>query len=187
MRLFTVLIPAALFLGVGPVLYPGPANADQNDPRLPELFEALRSPDGDPALIELRIQEAWYAPPEAGIAILFERAVEALNQDDHALALLLAGHVNGLAPSFAEGWMLTGHARSAAGEPAEAGRAYAEAVRLEPNHFEALARLGDIALAAGDKQAALARYREALQINPHMEAVRARAEQIRDETRSQEI
>lgn len=182
-----MLTVAGIALGLGIVLHPGTARADQNDPRLPELFEALRSPGGDPAVIERRIQEAWYAPPEAGIAVLFERAVAALNQDDHALALLLAGHINGLAPSFAEGWMLTGHARSAAGEPAEAGRAYAEAVRLEPNHFEALARLGDIALAAGDKEAALARYREALQINPHMDAVRARADQIRDETRSQEI
>lgn len=165
-------------------LIAGPAAADQRDARLDELFERLKAGD---ASAQSEIEDAWYAPPEAGVSVLFGRAVEAMNADDTDLALVLAGHVNGLAPSFAEGWVLTGHARSAAGDAAGASRAYAEAIELEPRHFVALARLGDLAVEAGDKAAGLERYRQVLLIHPGMTAVRARAERLRDETRAQEI
>lgn len=151
---------------------------------LDPLFERLA--EGD-ASAQPEIEDAWYAPPEAGVAILFGRAIEALNADDDDLALVLAGHVTGLAPSFAEGWVLTGHIRSGTGDMAGAARAYAEAVAIEPRHFVAIARLGDLAVEAGDKASGLERYREALTINPTMKAVRERASRLRDETRAQEI
>ena len=83
--------------------------------------------------------------------------------------------------------MLAGHARAAAGQPQDAMRAYAEAVRLEPRHWGALARLGDLAVEADDKAAALARYRQALLVNPRLDAVRARADALRDEAARREI
>ena len=167
-----------------------PALADQNDPRLDGLFAALRAPEGtaaDAAATRDRIEAIWFVPPETGIGILFDRAVVALNERDPAAALDLVSHVNGLAPSYAEGWVLAGHAHSAAGDTGAAARAYAEAVRLEPRHFTALARLGDLAVEANDKRGALRRYREALLLNPHMDEVRARAEALRDEIGSREI
>ena len=167
-----------------------PASAQEREADLDSLFEALRSPSGDAAevaRIESEIEAAWFAPPETGVAILFERAVQALNARDPALAVVLTGHVTGLAPSFPEGWVLAGHAHSAADQPQEAARAYAEAVKLEPRHYEALARLGDLAMEAGDKAAALDRYREALLLNPHLGAVRARADALRDEAARREI
>ena len=169
---------------------PACALADQNDPRLDGLFAALRAPQGsaaDAVATQARIEEIWFVPPETGIGILFDRAVMALNAREPALALDLVSHVNGLAPSYAEGWVLAGHAHSAAGDSGAAARAYAEAVRLEPRHFTALTRLGDLAVEAGDKRGGLRRYREALLLNPHLDAVRARADGLRDEIGSREI
>ena len=181
---------ALLTLSVPPLVLLASAAADQTDPKLDPLFDALRAPGGDAAearAIQDEIEGLWFEAPETGVALLFDRAVVALNDRDPGLAVVLTGHVTGLAPSFAEGWMLAGHAYSAAGQPQDAARAYAEAVRLEPRHFDALARLGDLAMEAGDKPAALARYREALLINPHLEAVRARADALRDEAARREI
>ena len=124
------------------VLSVSSAAADQTDPRLDALFDALRAPSGTAAEAEAtqdRIEAIWYAPPETGIGLLFDRAVEALNAENPGLALTLLAHVNGLAPSYAEGWVLSGHAHSRSGDTGAAARAYAEAVRLEPRHFTALA------------------------------------------------
>ena len=160
-----------------------PAAADQTDPRLDALFDALRAPSGTAAEAEAtqsRIEAIWYAPPETGVGLLFDRAVTALNADETRLAREILTHVNGLAPRYAEGWVLAGHAHSRAGDTGEAARAYAEAVRLEPRHWTALTRLGDLAAEAGDEAGALRRYREALLINPHLEEVRARARALQD-------
>ena len=183
MRAF--LLP--LVLGASSAAALIPAAADQNEPALDDLFAQLQAPEGDAAETEARIEALWYRAPESGIAVLFERAVDALNAEDPNLAAVLASHINGLAPSYAEGWILTGHVRSALGDGGGASRAYAEALRLEPRHYVALARLGDLAVEAGDKQAGLERYREALLINPHMDGVRERADRLRKETRGQEI
>jgi predicted TPR repeat methyltransferase len=160
------------------------AQGETRAERLDALFERLS--EGD-AQAQSEIEALWYAPPEAGIGVLFGRAVDAMNEGDADLALVLLSHVTGLAPSYAEGWVLTGHARSAAGDAADAARAYQQALEIEPRHFVAIARLGDLAVEAGDKGAALERYREALLLNPSMRAVRERADRLRDETRAQEI
>ena len=182
MRLLAFLLTGLLSLG--------PALADQTDPRLDALFADLRASDGtaaDAARTQSEIEALWYAPPETGVGLLFDRAVAAMNDREPAVALVLLGHLQGLAPSYAEGWVLAGHAHSAVGDSGAAARAYAEAVRLEPRHYAALGRLGDLALEAGDKPGALARYREALLLNPHLSEIRARAESLRDEIGSREI
>lgn len=177
------------FLSTG-LLSLSPALADQTDPRLGALFADLAAPDGtaaDAARTQEEIEALWYAPPETGVGVLFDRAVAALNDREPGRALTLLSHVHGLAPSYAEGWVLAGHAHSAANDAGAAARAYAEAVRLEPRHYAALARLGDLALEANDKPGALRRYRQALLLNPHLAEVRARAEALRDEIGSREI
>lgn len=166
------------------------AVAQTPEPTLDDLFAALAAPDGDAAeaaAVADEIEARWFAPPETGISLLFDRTVIALNERDPALAVVLSKHVTGLAPSFAEGWVLAGHAYSAANQPQDAALAYAEAVRLEPRHWQALTRLGDLALEGGDKPAALSRYRAALLVNPHLDEVRARADGLRDEAARQEI
>lgn len=183
---FGVVLSAAFGLAIGG----GPAFADQNDPGLPALFDALASPAGsaaEAAAVQDEIERAWFAAPETGVALVFDRAVLALNDRDPSLAVVLTDHLTGLAPSFAEGWVLAGHAHSAANQPQDAARAYAEATRLEPRHFTALTRLGDLAVEAGDEEAALRRYRAALLINPHLDAVRARADALRDGAARREI
>ena len=183
MRVLAILAPLAALAAPS-------ALADQTDPELDALFAALTAPGSDAAearAVQDEIEARWFVAPETGVSVLFDRAVLALNAEDPGLAVVLTHHVTGLAPSFAEGWVLAGHAYSAAGRNQDAARAYAEAVRLEPRHFMALARLGDLAVEAGDKHAALSRYRAALLLNPHLEGVRARADALRDEAARREI
>ena len=181
---------AARALVLAAILLASPARAEEADATLDTLFAVLAAPSSTQAearAAQEEIEARWFVPPETGVGILFDRAVTALNDRDPALAVVLTGHVTGLAPSFAEGWVLAGHARAAAGQPQDAMRAYAEAVRLEPRHYAALARLGDLAFEAGDRRAALSRYREALLVNPHLAEVRERADRLRDEVRPGEI
>ncbi|MBB4659212.1 hypothetical protein [Parvularcula dongshanensis] len=174
---------------VAAVLSPlvGSASADQSDPALGPLFEALAAPEGNAASVQSQIEDIWYRAPETGVGILFGRAIGAMNDGDTDLALVLIGHVNGLAPSFAEAWVLKGHALSRLGDNGAAALAYDQALSLEPRHYVAIARLGDLAVEAGDKRAGLDRYHDALLLNPHLDAVRERADRLRDETRAQEI
>ena len=165
-------------------------SASAADPALAALYAQLSDPSASQGQVrdaEAAIERRWREAPETGIAVLFDRAVLAMNAEEPALAAVLSGHVTALAPSWAEGWVLLGHARSALGEMPAASRAYAEAVARAPRHYRAIARLGDLALEAGDEAAALSRYREALRLNPHLSEVRARADRLADAAAPREI
>lgn len=165
----------------------GVAHADQNDPLLDPLFDQLRNGGGDPLEIQIEIETMWMTAPEVSVQILVQRLTVALENEDAAVAGVLADHVTGLAPSFAQGWVLRGHAALLAEDLAAAEAAYTRAVSLEPRHYGALSALGDIAAAAGDKSDAHQFFRQALDFNPHLDAVRAQADQLRFELNSQEI
>ncbi|MEM9422184.1 MAG: hypothetical protein AAF986_06740 [Pseudomonadota bacterium] len=164
-----------------------PAWADQLDPSLPDLFEALRSGDGDVAALQFDIQAAWLRAPEAGIGILVNRTIQALETEDVASAGVLTDHITGLAPHYAEGWMLKGHLALLGDDRVAAELAFGKVVSLEPRHFLALEKLGDLALLSGDEERAHQRYREALDWNPHLGEVRERADRLRTALRGQEI
>jgi tetratricopeptide (TPR) repeat protein len=169
------------------LVWAGAARADQNDPELDKLFEALRSGEGDAEQLMLDIEVQWATAPEQGIAILLGRAATALQNDDYATAALLAGHITGLAPSFAEGWVLKGQAALLEDELIEAEIAFAKAVALETRHYVALEKLGDLALMSGHEERAHRRYREALDWNPTLSDLRERADRLRDQLNGQEI
>lgn len=183
MRLTSTLfaLGALLFWGSAP------AAADQYDPALSELFDALQSGRGNPDTLEAEIENRWLSAPEAGTAILVERVVAALDQEEFAVAELLVEHLTELAPSFAEGYVLQGRLALARNDSRTAMVAFRRAVSLEPRHYVALERLGDIALARGDRERAYEYYRDALEQNPTLEALRARADRLRAELASQEI
>lgn len=164
-----------------------PARADQFDLELDRLFAELNAGDGDVAALEREIEMRWLSPPEPGVAILVERVVEAIDQGNANVARILVDHVTGLAPHYAEGWVIKGRVHVVENDPAAAVMALRRAVTLEPRHYVALELLGDIALNAGDKARAHMRYREALDWNPQNRVLRDQADRLRRELGSQEI
>lgn len=174
----------ALILGLVLV---SPGRADQHDGSLDALFAALQAGEGDADEIAREIETRWLAPPEPGIAVLVERIVQAIDADDLDVAHLLSDHLTGIAPSYAEGWVIRGQILSEEDDPAGAVLALRRAVTLEPRHYVALELLGDLALTAGDKERAHQRYREALDINPQDRALRREADRLRRDLGSQEI
>lgn len=161
--------------------------ADQNDPALDALFEQLRYGADDIAAVQAEIEARWITAPEVSTQILVTRLVEAIEMDDRPVADVLASHVTGLAPSYAEGWMLRGHVASMRDDLAAAELAYSRALALEPRHFRALEALGDLAYSAGRRDEAYSFYRQALDVHPNLAGVREKVDQLRFETGSQEI
>ncbi len=166
----------------------GIAHADQTDPSLEALFTELR--DGsvlDANDTTARIIEIWSVPANAVSAVLYERAEAALYAEDLELATTLAGHMTGISPSFAHGWVLKGAIDQASGRLEGALIAFEKALLLEPRHFVARVTLADILAASGKPRAAFETYQEALKWNPHLPRAREQAAKLRRQLGGQEI
>ena len=184
MRFFACLFSAFAILAAGLA----PAAADQTDPSLEALFAELR--DGtviDAQATTERIVEVWAMAPSPTVNILYERAAEAMYNDEYDLADELANHITGLAPHFAQGWVLQANIKIALNERQNALDAYREALELEPRHFIASSQLADILYANGEDRAAFDLYQQALQWNPHYQPARDASARLRQVLTEQEI
>lgn len=167
---------------------PGPALADQADPRLEALFEELRAggaEDAD-AIVE-QIHAIWADSQSDTVDLLFERALSAVTAEEFDLAGALLDHAVGLAPSFAEAYALRGAVRLQADDQAGSIADFSRAIELEPRQFEARIALAEVLLAGGDKKGAYDMLQAALEWNPHEEHARERARRLRDQLDGQEI
>lgn len=148
------------------------AQADQNDMRLPELFESLKAaPDKQTAQqTATQIWEIWSEYPknpaaEAQLAtatLLMNNGRFAQSED--ILNRLIAEH-----PDFAEAWNRRATLYFFQGR-FEASRAdIAQTILREPAHFGALSGLGLVEMHMGNFQAALDAYEQAVQLHPYLE------------------
>lgn len=164
-----------------------PASADQHDPELTQLFAELRAGEGDPLALEDEIQSRWLIAPEESTGLIVERAAKAIELGELAVAEALVVLLTDIAPSFAEGFVLEGRLALARNDENTALRAFTRAVALEPRHYIAHERLGDLALSRGDKARAHEHYRDALQWHPRQRALIEKAERLRAEIFGREI
>ncbi|RXK54901.1 tetratricopeptide repeat protein [Oleiharenicola lentus] len=116
--------------------------------------EALLCYDG---LRELQPREARWPHLAAGIHALYGRAEEALPLYRRATAL---------APDYLPAWIRLGDVLVKANQPAEAARAYEEALRRAPGQPYALLGLARSAVARGDWNEARTRLNDALARHP---------------------
>ena len=82
------------------------AEADQRDPRLPDLFEQLKSAASLEAAqpIEAEIWTIWAESDNDDVNLLMGITVNAMAREDYATALELLDKMVEAAPDFAEGW-----------------------------------------------------------------------------------
>ncbi len=179
----TWLFRLALALGL---LAPAASlHADQNDPRLDDLFTQLKAADSaeEAQTIEAFIWQIWTEADDAATNTLMELGLMALQSGNLPGALQLFDAVTTQNPDYAEGWNKRATVLFMMGAYEKSAQDVARVLELEPRHFGALSGLGMINLQRGNEAKALEAFERALSVNPHMPAVKANVEALRRRTR----
>jgi tetratricopeptide (TPR) repeat protein len=174
------LLAVVVILVTGPLLA-GEARADQNDARLPALFERLHAAsDGETAAnLRNQIWEIWFATGEPEVDQLMEMGEAAMDSGQLRAAVAVFDAVIERRPDFAEGWnrRATVYYMLGAFERSEADVAHV--LQLEPRHFGALSGLGLINTALEHYDAAIAAFERALAVDPNLPGARVNLDQLR--------
>lgn len=176
--------PASLLLALALLAaLAAPAPADQNDPRLDSLFEALAAGVGRPEAqrLEASIWFIWTEHPDPAVGLLMRLGTRQLAAGRLEPALEVFDQIVAREPDFAEGWNKRATTLFLQGRLAEALADVERTLALEPRHFGALSGAGQIHLLQGDHEAAVAAYEAALAIHPHLPGTRRWLEQLRRE------
>ncbi|MEZ5667620.1 MAG: tetratricopeptide repeat protein [Alphaproteobacteria bacterium] len=170
---------AAVLLSIA---FAAPAAADQRDPRLDVLFDALVDAGSDTApRVEAEIWRVWLEYADAGSAGLMQVGVLALQSGDLDTALSAFDVLVERAPDYAEAWNKRATVLYFLGEYEQSLVDVARTLELEPRHFGALSGAGLIFDALGQPEAALKAYREALAVHPTLAYPLVRIHQLEDE------
>lgn len=158
-----------------------PAMADQNDPRLNDLFARLQKTDNrlEAETLENLIWGIWFTSDDAQVNRLMDQGSQAMQRQDMRTAIGAFTKIIELAPDFAEGWNRRATALYMIGEY-EASRAdVAETLAREPRHFGALSGLGLINQAEDRGEEAIQAWEKALEVNPNMPSVQQNIEEMK--------
>jgi len=160
----------------------GPARADQRDPRLPGLFQALiDAGPADARRIEGEIWKIWIENDDGQNAELMHLGMLAMQTGEVDLALDIFDQLVARAPDFAEAWNKRATVLFMMGELEASLADVAKTLELEPHHFGALSGAGLIFDALGQPEAALKAYREALAVHPNLPYPQMRAFQLEED------
>ena len=148
------------------------AAADQNDARLPPLFEILRTATAPERIgyAERFIWTIWHQSGRDDVDRLMEAGIEEMGGGRLRESIATFGRIIDLAPEFAEGWNKRATAYYLAGELDASIRDVERTLALEPRHFGALSGLGLIYLAKGDELGALRAFEATLVVHPRAPA-----------------
>ena len=151
------------------------ASADQDDPRLDGLFEALGEADdaAEAARLEGEIWRLWLEAPDEDASLLLDGVQRAMAQGDPARALELADRLVELAPDYAEGWNKRATILYVMGDDDASVADIRETLVREPRHFGAISGLGQIFLRRGEPGAALEAFEEVARLSPGSANARA--------------
>jgi len=144
------------------------------------LAAALRDEDDQVAdLAEHALWTLWFRLGSADAARLLHDAVNLIEADRSDEALRLLDQASGRDPFFAEVHHQAGLALHLLGRYREAIHRCCFCIRLQPEHFAAIAQLGHGYVQLGDRDRALRCYRRALRIHPRLETVAETVRRLR--------
>lgn len=154
--------------------------ADQNDPRLEDLFQQLHQTQEfeKGGSITQRIWEVWYEIQDEEAKNLFDRGVVLMAQADYRSALLTFTRLTDMKPEFAEAWNRRATLLYLMGEFRLSMRDIKQTLVLEPRHFGAISGMGQILMRQNKLQDARRAFEKALEINPHLTGARINVIQI---------
>jgi len=171
-----------------PAFHP-PAYADQRDPRLPKLFEALQQAHsaGEAITLEAVIWSIWAESGNRDLDRLLQAGSLAMTQDDYDTALKDFNELIKRAPNFAEGWNKRATVNYLLGNYQASLADIDRTLELEPRHFGALAGLGMVNLELDRDEAALDAFQRVLKIDPMNPAARINVETIKQRIKEKSI
>lgn len=154
--------------------------ADQNDPRLENLFDQLKQTEKVEAGESLtqQIWEVWYELPDPETQRLFDQGVDFMARGDYRSALIAFTRVIEVKPGFAEGWNRRATLLYMMGESLLSMKDIKQTLTLEPRHFGAISGMGQIFMRQNKLQEARKAFQKALDINPHLSGARMNIMQI---------
>ena len=181
----TLFVIAALFA----VTLPGPATADQTDPRLSSLFGRLQTTKDavEGTALTRRIWGIWYRSGRADIDELVHRGRALMAQAQLKAAVAVFDRVTERAPQFAEGWNRRATVRYLIGDYKGSLADIVRTLALEPRHFGALSGRGLVYLKLGRERDALRAFRDALAVNPHLSSTRINIRLLRERLGDRDI
>ncbi|MCK4341495.1 MAG: tetratricopeptide repeat protein [Phycisphaerae bacterium] len=136
----------------------------------PLLALCLQHPDcGVVELAEYGLMSIWMQSGTKRGNRHLAAAIGCIKEGDYTTAIHLLSMLAAEEPSFSEAFFQRGLALCYLDRHDEAGRAYRQALRLNPYHFGAAAALGHTCIEQGNMAGALHFYRHALRIHPRLE------------------
>ncbi len=150
--------------------FAAPVVAGQNDPRLNDLFAALKAAasEKEAAPIEARIWAIWTESGIEDIDRLMALGIAAMGIRDFRTAESVFTAIVRQAPDFAEGWNKRATLYYLMGKMEKSAADVDRVLSLEPRHFGALSGLGLIRLAEENEREALKAFERGLAIHPNM-------------------
>jgi tetratricopeptide (TPR) repeat protein len=137
------------------------------------LIEALSDEDEVVrVLAEHSVWQVWSRSGDAEVDGLLQTGIEQMSRGDVPTAVETFTRVIERKPDFAEGWNKRATVYFLMGEHEKSLRDCDEVMKLNPDHFGALAGYGQIYLQLDQPERALAYFRRALHVNPNLHAVR---------------
>jgi tetratricopeptide (TPR) repeat protein len=158
-----------------------PAFADQNDPQLDDLFNALQaSPSKTQAAnLVLEIWTRWDNHPDDPLANRqMTKGIKLMNSGHLDAAEAVFSRIINKHPNFAEAWNKRATVRFFLGNDNGSAGDILQVIKLEPRHFGALSGLGMIRVRVGDLQGALKAYQAAQRINPYLPQIETIIDQL---------
>ena len=144
------------------------ALADQNDPRLNNLFKKLNETANQDEIRDLisDIWNIWYEVDDPKVIEYFEKGIQAMNLRNYPLAIRFFNNLIEEDPNFAEGWNKRATVHFMMGNFDQSMQDIIKTLELEPRHFGALDGMGLIFIHQGQFQQAIDVYDKMLEIFP---------------------
>ena len=168
MRKFVSCFLVFMILAIGNLQL---ASADQNDPRLDQLFADLQTPLSTNAVeeIEAKIWAYWTSfPDDKLVKNTMAKATQLMQSGRLQSAERIFSRIIDREPDFAEAWNKRATVRFMTGNHDGSAKDIAKVLQLEPRHFGALSGLGMIHMRAGNWESALKSYEAAFAIHPYL-------------------
>ena len=161
--IFKIFIVSISFLFASKI-----ALADQNDPRLNNLFKKLNETENQDEIRDLisDIWNIWYEVDDPKVIEYFEKGIQAMNLRNYPLAIRFFNNLIEEDPNFAEGWNKRATVHFMMGNFDQSMQDIIKTLELEPRHFGALDGMGLIFIHQGQFQQAIDVYDKMLEIFP---------------------
>ena len=143
-------------------------SADQNDPRLNNLFKKLNETENQKEISDLikDIWDIWYEVDDPKVIEYFEKGIQAMRIRNYPLAVRFFNNLIEEDPNFAEAWNKRATVYFMMGDFDKSMQDIIKTLELEPRHFGALDGMGLIFIHQGQYQQAIDVYDKMLEIFP---------------------